>query len=185
MTDQPSYNELVLFAERLLKERNAMERALKNIRLYARKKRQLALHEFGEILRFCEEAGVKAEITREEPPDGVDVLSSERDALLVEVARLRKALDAVMDACDPECYGCGAYYVAKEARGLMEKQRDDARAEVDRLRAEANIMRDRIAVLREALEDIREWAHQDDVRAFEDGDIPLADFCDRALKGEK
>lgn len=46
-------------------------------------------------------------------------------------------------------------------------------------------MRDRIAVLREALEDIREWAHQDDVLAFDDGDIPLADFCDRALKGEK
>lgn len=69
--------------------------------------------------------------------------------------------------------------------GRMEKQRDDARIERDRLRAEADTMRNRIAVLREALEDIREWAQQDDVLAFEDGDIPLADFCDRVLKGEK
>ena len=57
--------------------------------------------------------------------------------------------------------------------------------ENERLRAEAHTMRHRIAVLREALEDVREWAHQDDVLVFDDGDIPLADFCDRALKGEK
>jgi hypothetical protein len=39
-----------------------------------------------------------------------------------EIRRLRAALDAVMDACDPECYGCGAYYVAKKALdGTKEK----------------------------------------------------------------
>ena len=47
----------------------------------------------------------------------------ERDALIAEIKRLRGALDAVMDACDPECYGCGAYYVAKKALdGTKEKR---------------------------------------------------------------
>lgn len=55
----------------------------------------------------------------------------------------------------------------------------------DSLRAEAAIMRNRIAVLREALEDIREWAHHEDILTFEDGDISLADFCGRALNGDK
>ena len=32
-----------------------------------------------------------------------------------EIERLRAALDDVMGACDAECAGCGAYYVAKKA----------------------------------------------------------------------
>lgn len=80
----------------------------------------------------------------------------------------------------------GGYSVAADEVILrLKEERDAAQFEVKRLRAEADTMRNRIAVLREALEDVREWAHQDDILAFEDGDIPLADFCDRALKGEK
>lgn len=62
------------------------------------------------------------------------------------------------------------------------RERDD---EIERLRSEAAFMRNRIAVLREALEDIREWAHQDDVMRFDDGDISLADYCARALHRSK
>ena len=36
-------------------------------------------------------------------------------ALRVENDALRAALEAVMGACDAECAGCGAYYVAKRA----------------------------------------------------------------------
>lgn len=32
-----------------------------------------------------------------------------------ETDKLRKALEDVMTACDAECAGCGAYYVAKAA----------------------------------------------------------------------
>lgn len=39
--------------------------------------------------------------------------------------------------------------------------------------------------MRHALEDIREWAKHDDVIRFDDGDIPLADYCARALHGGK
>jgi hypothetical protein len=39
--------------------------------------------------------------------------------------------------------------------------------------------------LREALADIREWAKRDDFIRFDDGDIPLADYCARALHGGK
>lgn len=39
------------------------------------------------------------------------------DQLEKEVAKLRKALEDVMDACDAECAGCGAYFVAKKALG--------------------------------------------------------------------
>lgn len=48
------------------------------------------------------------------------LLKNARDDYRTEVERLREALDAVMDACDPECYGCGAYYVAKKARRMPE-----------------------------------------------------------------
>lgn len=37
----------------------------------------------------------------------------------------------------------------------------------------------------QALEDIREWAKHDDVIRFDDGDMPLSDFCTRALHGGK
>lgn len=50
------------------------------------------------------------------------LLKNARDDYRTEVERLRAALEAVMDSCDPECYCCGAYYVAKEARGLTEKK---------------------------------------------------------------
>jgi len=56
-------------------------------------------------------------------------------------------------------------------------------AKTERLLIEAAIMRDRIARLCEALEDIREWAGQDDIISFDDGDISVADYCDRALRG--
>jgi hypothetical protein len=40
-------------------------------------------------------------------------------------------------------------------------------------------------MLRQALEDIREWAKHNDVIRFDDGDMPLSDFCARALHGGK
>ncbi len=60
-----------------------------------------------------------------------------------------------------------------------------ARAEIDRMRAEADTMRHRIAALREALEDVREWAKHDHVMRYDDGDVPLADYCTQAIQGEK
>ena len=50
--------------------------------------------------------------------------------------------------------------------------------EVERLTAENER-------LREALADIREWSKRDDFIRFDDGDIPLADYCARALHGGK
>lgn len=35
--------------------------------------------------------------------------------LEMEIDKLRKALEDVVAACDAECAGCGAYYVAKKA----------------------------------------------------------------------
>lgn len=42
-------------------------------------------------------------------------LNAEVMRLHEENARLKAALERVTDACDPECYGCGAYYLANEA----------------------------------------------------------------------
>ena len=45
--------------------------------------------------------------------------------LVQEVERLRAALDDVMGACDAECAGCGAYYVAKRALDAIAKAKEE------------------------------------------------------------
>lgn len=57
-------SELREKVETLQKKIESLQLALRNVHMYAHKSRQLALHEFGEILRFCEDVGIKSEITR-------------------------------------------------------------------------------------------------------------------------
>lgn len=57
--------------------------------------------------------------------------------------------------------------------------------DVDALVEENAALRAENERLREALADIREWAKRDDFIRFDDGDIPLADYCAQALHGGK
>ena len=49
-------------------------------------------------------------------------LVRERDEARAALAKLR---DDVQNACDPECYGCGAWYVAKDAPTVIERHHDN------------------------------------------------------------
>jgi hypothetical protein len=69
-------------------------------------------------------------------------------------------------------------------------ERDQARAKVRQITEEykpgwVQGLEAENARLREALADIREWSKHDDFIRFDDGDIPLADYCARALHRSK